>query len=68
MSYISEDDYKKSKQFYYGCLVTAINHINKSSSISELNYYTLEACRLIVKLNELNEDRIHTDDLNAGGV
>lgn len=68
MSYISEKDFKENQQFYYNCLITLINKMNKSSYISDLNFYTLEAHKLIYELNELNQARIHTDGLNTGGI
>lgn len=54
-------------QFNYDCLLHILKRIKEADTYSSTHYYVLEACKIIMKFNDLREEYISIDSLNAGG-
>lgn len=51
-------DYDDEIQNYYGVLTTYAKRMKNAKTYEELHHYTLDACRILVKLNDIVEDKI----------
>lgn len=51
-------NYDDEIQNYYNVLITYAKHMKNAKTFEELHYYTLDACRMLVKINDIVEDKI----------